>query len=195
MTKKAKFGALLLALSVTAAACGSDDPEETATTTEAPADETADESTDEAMEDDEAMEEELPATVVDIAVEAGSFTTLLAAAESAGLVGALSAEGPITVFAPSDEAFEAALAALDITAEELLADTDTLTSILTYHVVEGKVLSTDLSDGMTAPTLNGAEITVTIDGSTVMIDEATVTTADLEAVNGVVHVIDSVLLP
>ncbi|MGH1492685.1 MAG: fasciclin domain-containing protein, partial [Acidimicrobiales bacterium] len=97
---------------------------------------------DEAMED-EAMEE-LPATVVDIAAEAGSFTTLLAAAEAAGLVETLTGEGPLTVFAPTDDAFAAALADLGLTAEQLLADTDTLTSILTYHVVAGQVLSTDL---------------------------------------------------
>ncbi len=153
---------------------------------------------DEAMEEeameDEAMEDtELPATVVDIAAEAGSFTTLLAAAEAAGLVDALTAEGPITVFAPTDDAFAAALDSLGLTAEELLADTDTLTSILTYHVVPGRVLSTDLADG-NVTTLNGADITVDLSDG-VMINEATVTAADLEAENGVVHVIDSVLLP
>ena len=163
-----------------------------------------DASEDDALEDDEATEDdaaeddaaagELPATVVDIATEAGSFTTLLAAAEAAGLVDALTAEGPITVFAPTDDAFAAALTDLGLTAEELLADTETLTGILNYHVVDGQVLSTDLTDGMTAATLNGAEITVDLtDG--VKINEATVTSADLQAQNGVVHVIDQVLLP
>ena len=135
-----------------------------------------------------------PGTIVDVATEAGDFTVLLAAAEAAGLVETLNGPGPLTVFAPTDAAFEAALADLGLTADELLADTETLTSILTYHVVEGEVLSTDLSDGMTAATVNGAEITVDLSDG-VKINDATVTTADIMASNGVIHVIDMVLLP
>jgi transforming growth factor-beta-induced protein len=205
MIKNTKFIALLLALSLAAAACGgsSDDASEadsssddTTATTAATEEEAIedDEATedDEAIEDDEAMEE--VGTIVDVAAEAGSFTTLLAAAEAAGLVETLSGEGPLTVFAPTDDAFAAALADLGLTAEELLADTETLTSILTYHVVAGEVLSGDLTDGMTAVTVNGAEITVDLtDG--VKINGATVTTADIKASNGVIHVIDQVLLP
>ncbi len=134
-------------------------------------------------------------TIVDVATEAGDFTTLLAAAQAAGLVETLSGPGPLTVFAPTDEAFATALEDLGLTADELLADTATLTSILTYHVVEGEVLSTDLTDGMMAPTVNGAELTVGITGSTVTIDEATVTTPDVMASNGVIHIVDGVLLP
>jgi uncharacterized surface protein with fasciclin (FAS1) repeats len=144
---------------------------------------------------DEAMEDAAEAgTIVDVAAGAGQFTTLLAAAEAADLVGALNADGPLTVFAPTDDAFATALDALGLTAEELLGDTETLTSILTYHVVDGKVLSTDLSDGMTAPTLNGADITVDLSDG-VKINDATVTTADVAASNGVIHIIDTVLLP
>lgn len=130
-------------------------------------------------------------TIVDVASEAGAFTTLLAAAEAAGLVETLSGEGPLTVFAPTDEAF-AALP--EGTVAGLLEDTDALTAILTYHVVPGAVMSGDLSDGMTATTVNGADITITI-GDSVMVNDATVVTPDIEASNGVIHVIDSVILP
>lgn len=139
-----------------------------------------------AFADDHAM------TIVETATEAGSFTTLLAAAEAAGLVDALSGEGPLTVFAPTDEAF-AKLP--DGTVEGLLQDTDTLKGILLYHVVEGKVMSTDLTDDMKAPTLNGgATVTIDLDDG-VMVNNATVVTPDIEASNGVIHVIDTVLLP
>lgn len=129
--------------------------------------------------------------IVETAAEAGTFTTLLAAAEAAGLVETLSGEGPLTVFAPTDDAF-AALP--EGTVEGLLADIDALTAVLTYHVVAGAVMSGDLSDGMTAATVNGADITVTL-GDAVMVNDATVVAADIEASNGVIHVIDSVLLP
>ncbi|MGP1357707.1 fasciclin domain-containing protein [Roseicyclus sp.] len=131
-------------------------------------------------------------TIVETAVAAGNFTTLVAAVEAAGLVETLSGEGPFTVFAPTDEAF-AALP--EGTVEGLLADPEALAAILTYHVVPGAVMSGDLSDGMTATTVNGADITISIDGSTVMVNDATVTAADIEASNGVIHVIDSVILP
>jgi uncharacterized surface protein with fasciclin (FAS1) repeats len=130
--------------------------------------------------------------IVETAVEAGSFTTLVAAVEAAGLVETLSGEGPFTVFAPTDEAF-AALP--EGTVEGLLADTEALTAVLTYHVVPGAVMSGDLSDGMTAATVNGADTEVGIDMGTVTINDATVTTADIETSNGVIHVIDSVILP
>ena len=129
--------------------------------------------------------------IVDTAAAAGSFTTLLAAAEAAGLVDTLKGDGPFTVFAPTDEAF-AALP--EGTVESLLADPEALAGILTYHVVAGKVMSTDLSDDMTAATVNGAEITIDLDNG-VMVNDATVVTADISAANGVIHVIDSVILP
>ncbi|MGR3497104.1 fasciclin domain-containing protein [Citreimonas sp.] len=131
--------------------------------------------------------------IVDTAVEAGNFTTLVAAVEAAGLVDTLKGEGPFTVFAPTDEAF-AALP--EGTVDDLLLEEnrDQLVSILTYHVVPGAVMSGDLSDGMTAETVEGSEVTISTEGG-VMVNDATVTTADIEASNGVIHVIDSVLMP
>ncbi len=131
------------------------------------------------------------ADIVDTAIAAGDFTTLVAAIEAAGLVETLKGEGPFTVFAPTDDAF-AALP--EGTVEGLLNDIPTLTSILTYHVVPGAVMSTDLSDGMMAETVNGQSVTITI-GEGVQVDGANVTTADIEASNGVIHVIDAVILP
>ncbi len=130
--------------------------------------------------------------IVETAVAAGNFETLVTAVEAAGLVETLSGEGPFTVFAPTDEAF-AALP--EGTVEGLLEDTDALTSILTYHVVPGAVMSGDLSDGMTAATVNGADVTISVDMGTVMVNDATVTAADIEASNGVIHVIDTVIMP
>ena len=129
--------------------------------------------------------------IVTTAQAAGQFTTLLAAAEAAGLVETLQGDGPFTVFAPTDEAF-AALP--EGTVEGLLEDTDALTAILTYHVIAGKVMSSDLSDGMTAETVNGADVTISV-GDTVMVNDATVTTPDVEASNGVIHIIDAVIMP
>ncbi len=129
--------------------------------------------------------------IVDIAVGAGTFETLVAAVTAAGLVDTLKGEGPFTVFAPTDEAF-AALP--EGTVEGLLEDIDTLTAILTYHVVPGQVLSTDLTDGMMAETVNGQSVTIGTEGG-VTVDGANVITADIMASNGVIHVIDAVILP
>ena len=129
--------------------------------------------------------------IVDTAVEAGSFNTLVAAVTAAGLVDTLKGDGPFTVFAPTDEAF-AALP--EGTVEALLEDIPTLTAILTYHVVPGKVMSTDLSDGMMAGTVNGAEVTIGTMGG-VKVNGANVVAADIETSNGVIHVIDAVILP
>lgn len=129
--------------------------------------------------------------IVDTAVSAGTFTTLVAAVEAAGLVDTLKGEGPFTVFAPTDEAF-AALP--EGTVEALLADPEALAKILTYHVIAGKVMSTDLTNGMMAATVNGAELTIMTEGG-VMVNDANVTAADIEASNGVIHVIDKVLIP
>jgi uncharacterized surface protein with fasciclin (FAS1) repeats len=131
--------------------------------------------------------------IVDTAVGAGSFTTLVAAVQAAGLVETLKGEGPFTVFAPTDDAF-AALPAGTVESLLLPENKDTLIAILTYHVVAGKVMSTDLSDGMMAATVEGSEITVDL-SSGVMIDGANVVSADIEASNGVIHVIDAVILP
>lgn len=129
--------------------------------------------------------------IISTAEGAGSFTTLLAAVEAAGLTDTLKGDGPFTVFAPTDEAFAALPAG---TVESLLADPEALAKILTYHVVAGKVMSTDLSDGLVAETVNGAEVTFAI-GDSVMVNDATVTAADIEASNGVIHVIDKVIMP
>jgi uncharacterized surface protein with fasciclin (FAS1) repeats len=136
-------------------------------------------------------------TIVDVAAGAGDFTTLVAAVEAAGLAETLSGPGPFTVFAPTDDAFAAALESLGLTADELLADTETLTSILTYHVIPGEVPSTDVvtMDGQTAATVNGADVTISVDGETVMVDDATVVATDVPASNGIIHVIDGVLIP
>jgi uncharacterized surface protein with fasciclin (FAS1) repeats len=131
--------------------------------------------------------------IVDTAVSAGSFETLVAAVQAAGLVETLKGEGPFTVFAPTDEAF-AALP--EGTVENLLLpeNRDQLTAILTYHVVPGAVMSGDLSNGMEATTVQGGDVTImTEDGVTV--EGANVVTADIETSNGVIHVIDSVILP
>ena len=141
------------------------------------------------MADSETVSE----TIVDVAIANGSFETLVAAVQAADLGETLSAEGPYTVFAPTDEAF-AALP--EGTVESLLEpeNKDQLAAILTYHVVPGKVMSTDLSNGMEAETVNGAAVTIMTEGG-VKVQEASVVTADIEASNGVIHVIDSVILP
>ena len=138
-----------------------------------------------------------PGTIVDVAAGAGNFTVLVEAVQAAGLVDTLSGPGPFTVFAPTDQAFADALATLKITKEQLLADPAKLKTILTYHVVAGSVMAGDVMkmDGQDVPTVAGPTVKVKIDGSTVMINDATVTTADIAASNGVIHVIDKVLLP
>jgi uncharacterized surface protein with fasciclin (FAS1) repeats len=131
--------------------------------------------------------------IVDTAVAAGSFTTLTAALEAADLVDTLKGEGPFTVFAPTDDAFAKLPAG---TVDTLLADPKgDLTQILTYHVVPGKVMSTDITDGMTATTVQGADLTFTIKDGSVYVNDAMVVTADIETSNGVIHVIDGVLIP
>ncbi len=129
--------------------------------------------------------------IVDTAVEAGSFSTLVTAVEAAGLVDTLKGDGPFTVFAPTDEAF-AALP--EGTLDSLLADPEALAAVLTYHVVPGEVMSGDLSNDMAAATVNGADVTIMTEGG-VMVNDANVVTADVAASNGVIHVIDKVILP
>ena len=131
--------------------------------------------------------------IVDTAVDAGSFETLVAAVQAAGLVDTLKGDGPFTVFAPTDEAF-AALP--EGTVENLLKpeNKDQLAAILTYHVVAGKVMSGDLQDDMMAMTVQGSDVMIDLDNG-VMVNESTVVTADIETSNGVIHVIDRVMLP
>lgn len=131
--------------------------------------------------------------IVDTAVGAGDFNTLVAAVQAAGLVETLRGDGPFTVFAPTDAAF-AALP--EGTVETLLKpeNKDQLIAILTYHVVPGKVMSTDLQDDMMATTVQGTDIMIDLDNG-VMINDASVAAADIAASNGVIHVIDKVILP
>ena len=132
--------------------------------------------------------------IVDTAVGAGSFSTLVAAVKAAGLVDTLKGEGPFTVFAPTDEAFAKLPAG---TVESLLKpeNKDKLVAILTYHVVPGKVMSKDLAGkSMKVATVQGQKVSIQA-MSNVHVDNATVATADIEATNGVIHVIDEVILP
>jgi len=129
--------------------------------------------------------------IVETAVEAGNFKTLVKAVQEAGLADKLSGEGPFTVFAPTDEAFSKLP---EGTIESLLQDKDKLTEILTYHVVPNKVMSDAVINLSNAKTASGKELSIkTEDG--VMIDNAKVVTTDIECTNGVIHVIDTVLIP
>jgi uncharacterized surface protein with fasciclin (FAS1) repeats len=131
--------------------------------------------------------------IVDVATEAGSFSTLLTAATAAGLVETLQGDGPFTVFAPPDAAF-AALP--EGTLDSLLADPEALEQILLYHVVSGDVTSDQVVELTEATTVQGAPIAISVmDGTVSLNDSATVVTADVPASNGVIHVIDAVLLP
>ncbi len=132
--------------------------------------------------------------IVELAVVTESLSTLVAAVQAGGLVETLQGDGPFTVFAPTNEAFAKLPEGV---VENLLKpeNKDALVAVLTYHVVPGKVKSTDLSDGMTAKTVEGSKITVDINYGKVMIDNANVTAANIMASNGVVHVIDTVILP
>ncbi len=129
--------------------------------------------------------------IVDTAVDAGKFTTLATALKAAGLVDTLKGPGPFTVFAPTDEAF-AKIPKADLDA--LLADKAKLTKVLTYHVVPGKVLAADVKSGK-VKTVQGASIMVKAKKTGVMVDKSTVTATDIMADNGVIHVIDTVLMP
>ena len=132
--------------------------------------------------------------IVDTAVKAGSFNTLVAAIQAAGLAETLKGEGPFTVFAPTDDAFAKLPAG---TLDDLLKpeNKDKLAAILTYHVVSGKVMAKDVMTMKEAKTVNGQSVMVSMEADTVMIDNAKVVNADIECTNGVIHVIDTVILP
>ena len=132
--------------------------------------------------------------IVETAVAAGSFKTLAAALQAAGLVDTLKGEGPFTVFAPTDEAFAKLPAG---TVEELLKpeNKEKLVAILTYHVVAGKVLAAQVGKMDSAKTVNGQSLSISVSGGTVMVDNAKVVKTDILCSNGVIHVIDSVVLP
>jgi uncharacterized surface protein with fasciclin (FAS1) repeats len=167
---------------LTLSACGSSDTDasDTTATTAVPATTAA------------ASDAATPGTIVDVAAANPDFSTLVAAVKAAGLVETLSGTGPFTVFAPTDEAFAALPAGL---LDKLLlpANKETLTKILTYHVLSSKVMAADVKAGKVA-TVEGSELTIATDGG-VKVDKATVTSTDVAASNGVVHVIDQVLVP
>ncbi len=135
-----------------------------------------------------------PGTIVEVAAANADFETLVAAVKAAGLVETLSGTGPFTVFAPTDAAFAKLPAG---TVENLLKpeNKDQLVALLTFHVVAGKVLAADVVTLDNATTVNGAVADITVKGSTVMVENATVTATDIAASNGVIHVIDTVIMP
>ena len=194
------LGAIAAGLLLTAVACSSDsDSSSDSTTTTANPTTTAGPSTTAAGQ---------PGTIVEVATQAGDFSTLVALVGQAGLAETLSGEGPFTVFAPTDEAFEAAAAELGVSfealGEYLAANPEVLTQILTYHVVSGEVpAATVLTlDGQSVETVEGASFTVNVDGAT---DAVTLTDAvgreikvidvNVEASNGLIHIVDKVMLP
>ena len=174
-TKLFTITAMLAIFALVAAACSNDDDAADATTTTVTT-----------------MAAEEMGTIVDVAAGAGTFETLLTAATAAGLADTLAGDGPFTVFAPTDDAF-AALPEGTIAA--LLEDPAALSEILLYHVVPGKVLAADVVSLTSATTVQGADVAITVDGGSVMVDAANVTATDIEASNGVIHVIDAVILP
>lgn len=169
-----RMAAPLAVFALIAAACSSDTTDTTTTTTTA------------------APAAAEMGTIVDVAANAGSFETLLTAATAAGLADTLQSDGPFTIFAPTDEAF-AALP--EGTVESLLADPEALAEILLYHVVAGKVLAADVVGLDSATTAQGSDVAITVNGTSVMVNDANVTATDIEASNGVIHVIDAVILP
>ena len=206
---RAAVAAVALALTFGLAACGSDSADTTAAPaeteavaaeTEAAAAETeavaaeteaAAAETEAAAAATDAAAADAPKDIIDTAVGAGSFTTLAKLLTDAGLIETLKGEGPFTVFAPTDEAFAAVPAD---TLAALAADKALLAKVLTYHVVPGKAMAADLKAGDIA-TVAGPTVKLTIADGKVMVNDATVITADVVASNGVIHVIDKVLLP
>ncbi len=185
----------LLAVAATAlviAACGGSDDATTsaASVAAAPATTAVAEATTAAAETDTAA----TGTIVDVAAANPDFSILVAAVQKAGLAETLAGPGPFTVFAPTNDAFAAALTALGLTQEELLASPD-LAGILTYHVLPAKVMAADVTSESTPATVQGETVDVKPVSGGVTVNDATVTTADVAASNGVIHVIDKVLLP
>jgi uncharacterized surface protein with fasciclin (FAS1) repeats len=198
-TRTLRLVAGLAALGVVAGACGDDDADSAPTTPQATAPATMAPATEAPMTTPAPAPTD--ADIVDTAITAGDFTTLVAAVQAAGLEDTLRGEGPFTVFAPTDDAFAALPAG---TIETLLDDpSGDLTDILTYHVVPGAVPAADVVglDGQEVTTVNGAAITIGVadDGAVTLTDAAgndiAVTATDIHANNGVIHVIDAVLLP
>lgn len=198
---------MLLVLSVLVAACApaaqapTEEPAEPAPVeTEEPTEEMTEEPTEEATEEAtkepaEEMTEEAEPTIVEAAMADESFSTLVAAVDAAGLADTLNSEGPFTVFAPTNDAFSAAFEALGITAEDLLADTDMLTSILLYHVVPGEVMAADVLEQNLLETAEGSYALAYATDDGAFINNAEIVQTDIAVANGVIHVIDAVILP
>jgi len=191
--------ALLGAVTLLAAACGDDGGDDDASgddtaTTEAMDEEMEETTTTESMDEEDDMAEDEGDDIVDTAVAAGDFTTLVAAVQAAGLVDTLKGEGPLTVFAPTDEAFAKLPAG---TVENLLKpeNKDKLISVLTYHVVPGKVTAGEVVNLSSAKTVNGRSLSIRTSDGKVMVDNAQVTATDIMASNGIIHVIDTVVIP
>ncbi len=187
--------ATVAALALVGAACGGDDDDDTTADTETETEATT-------ADDDDADDAEATATdtttIVAVAVATPELATLVTAVQAAELVETLEGAGPFTVFAPTNAAFAALPPE---TLDKILADKELLTKILTYHVVSGsypaQAVTTlpDIATGAQVPTVEGQSITIVSDGTSVMVNDATVETADVNASNGVVHVIDKVLIP
>jgi len=188
LMRRTTLAAIVAVSAITLAACSSSSDEASSETAAATSQE---ESAEETMEEMEA-EEAGAGTIVDVASNTEGFSTLVAAVQAAGLVDTLNGEGPFTVFAPTDDAFAALPAGL-VDALLLPENKEVLTKILTYHVVPGAVMAADVTDGEVA-TVEGQNVTLsTADGVT--INNAKVIQADVVADNGVIHVIDAVILP
>lgn len=189
-----KLTSVTLLLGMFATACSDDKDSKSAddTSSSMASDSTSDSST--SSESSEATDDTDPGTIVDVATEAGTFATLLQAAQTAGLVDTLNGEGPFTVFAPTDDAFAALPeGALD----DLIADPEALKDVLLYHVVQGaEVTAEEVVDMTSAEMANGETVSIkVVDGKVVLNDDVNVTSTDIAASNGVIHVIDAVLLP
>lgn len=192
LLKKLQIGLVSFSALALLAACGMNDTDDTPVDEEPAVEEPAeDEMGDEEVAEDEPMEME--EDIVDVAQGNPDFSTLVAALQEAGLVETLQGDGPFTVFAPTNAAFDKLLTDLGITADELLAQPD-LADVLTYHVLSGNVMASDLTDGMTAETVNGEELTFDLSGDP-MVNDSMITSTDIEASNGIIHVIDTVLVP
>lgn len=192
LLKKLQVGLVSFSALGLLAACGMNDTDDTPVDEEPAVEEPAeDEMDDEEVAEDEPMEME--EDIVDVAQGNPDFSTLVAALQEAGLVETLQGDGPFTVFAPTNAAFDKLLTDLGITADELLAQPD-LADVLTYHVLSGNVMASDLTDGMTAETVNGEELTFDLSGDP-MVNDSMITSTDIEASNGIIHVIDTVLVP
>lgn len=191
--------AAVLVIGIGVAALSGDDDDSSDTDTDT-ANTSQQESTNDATAQADAEQEPVASSnIVELAQATPSLSTLVDAVVAADLVTTLSGTGPFTVFAPTNDAFGTLLADLGVTAEQLLARED-LAEILTYHVVSGKVMAADLSDGQVVTTVQGGTLTVSVGDAGVTLTDAngnvsTVTSADIDASNGVVHVIDTVVLP